>query len=89
MPCKFPGCVAQAADGDEVCPVHATGAGKPCGFCKGTGRVIRGTARAPEPCDRCGGVGVMDQRRRAAPVVRGADPVDARGLIVLAGEDER
>jgi len=74
-PCSHPGCVAVAVAG-RLCAVHRSGLGVPCPDCKGTGWFsrIRGVV-----CEPCGGSGLAEQHRRAAPPDRQA--VDARPLL--------
>jgi hypothetical protein len=86
--CTFPGCVAAAVDARGFCPVHASGRGKRCDTCAGSGRLMRvdpATGRdRTYACDVCGGVGIQDQRRSAVPRAAASEPVDTRGLITAS-----
>ena len=81
--CSFPGCVSLVPDGGVRCVVHRGRQGVRCEHCKGSGAFV-GDDRTRIPCDRCGGTGLKDARRRAPRAKKGADPVDHRGLIQRA-----
>lgn len=81
MPCKFPGCVAQA-EGD-ACPAHRASGGVPCDLCKGTGRRYYSGQGLTMACQDCGGVGLRDKHQGAPRARKGSDPVDERDLMRL------
>ena len=70
--CDRPGCVSFAAPGASACAVHlGLTRGASCFICRGTGRLD-----LHEPCPKCCGVGVVDERRAK---------ISSRGVIEARG----
>jgi len=79
--CAYPGCVSLVTGRRRVCAVHASEAGTACDACHGRGvRYFIGTKQSGT-CDRCGGSGLLDVKRRQVRRRPKEDPVAERGLI--------
>jgi hypothetical protein len=87
--CRRPGCVSDAVE-DGLCRIHDSGAGVSCSACRGTGYIrscFVDKVLVKDPCDRCGGTGLRDQRRSKRVPHEEIQPVDRRGLITLASNE--